>query len=147
MPIQSFYPMDLVYIDFRSLEMSSGRYKHILVITDHFTCFAHAIPSKNKTANIFLTSLSVTMGFLHVCIVNMTAISKARSKKNSVKLPGLIRRELLLIVSRGSGLAEMFNRTLLNMLGTLEDHQKADSMSNMPFLAHAYKSTCHESTE
>ena len=46
----------------------------------------------------------------------------------------------------GSGLAEMFNRTLLNMLGTLEDHQKADWKSRVPVLAHAYKSTCHEST-
>ena len=46
----------------------------------------------------------------------------------------------------GNGTAKRSNRTLLNMLGTLEDHQKADEKSHVPALVHAYNSTCHEST-
>ena len=48
--VDSTYPMDLVCMDFLSLEMSAGGYEHILVITDHFTRYAQAIPSRNQTA-------------------------------------------------------------------------------------------------
>ena len=37
-------------MDFLFLEMSDGEYEHILIITDHFTRYAHAIPTKNQSA-------------------------------------------------------------------------------------------------
>ena len=48
--VDSTYPMDLVCMDFLSLEMSAGGYEHILVITDHFTRYAQAIPSRNQNS-------------------------------------------------------------------------------------------------
>ena len=38
--VDSTYSMDLVYMDFLSLEVSAGGYEHILVITDHFIRYA-----------------------------------------------------------------------------------------------------------
>ena len=49
-PIKTYRPMELVCTDFLSLEMSKGGYEHILVVTDHFTRFAQAIPCRNQTA-------------------------------------------------------------------------------------------------
>jgi hypothetical protein len=46
----------------------------------------------------------------------------------------------------GNGETERFNQTLLGMLGTLEEHQKADWKSYIPTLVHAYNSTHHKST-
>ena len=46
----------------------------------------------------------------------------------------------------GNGMPERFNKTLLNMLGTLEDDQKSDWKTYVPSLVHAYNSTRHEST-
>ena len=46
----------------------------------------------------------------------------------------------------GNGMVERYNQTLLKMLGTLEDHQKADWKSHIPTLVHAYNCTHHEST-
>ena len=43
-------------------------------------------------------------------------------------------------------MVERFNKTLLNMLGTLQDHQKSDWQSHVPTLNHAYNAAVHDST-
>ena len=47
--ITSSAPMELVSIDYFSLEMLMGRYEHIHV-TDHFTRYATAVPTRNQKA-------------------------------------------------------------------------------------------------
>jgi transposase InsO family protein len=56
--------MKLVCIDFLSLEQSKVGYENILVITDHFTRFAHAILCKNQTASTTAKALYENF-FLH----------------------------------------------------------------------------------
>ena len=43
-------------------------------------------------------------------------------------------------------MVEPFNQTLLNMLGTLEDHKKEDWKSYVAPLVHSYNATKHTST-
>jgi len=55
--ISTTQPMELVCMDYLSLETSKGGYQNILVITDHFIKYAQAIPTKNQTARTTVETL------------------------------------------------------------------------------------------
>ncbi len=65
---ESFQPMQLVCLDFLGLEDSNGGFNSILVITDHFTKYAQAIPIKNQlahtTAKILFDNFIIHYGFI-----------------------------------------------------------------------------------
>ena len=65
--ISTTQPMELVCIDFLSLERSKGGCENILVITDHFTRYAQAFPTKNQlaktTAKVLFDNFIVHYGF------------------------------------------------------------------------------------
>ena len=48
--IVSTQPMELVCIDFLTLQRSKGGFEKILVITDHFARYAQAFPTRNELA-------------------------------------------------------------------------------------------------
>ena len=43
-------PLELVCVDFLTLETSKGGSQHVLVITKHFTHYAQVIPTRNMSA-------------------------------------------------------------------------------------------------
>ena len=50
--IDATCPMELVHMDYFTIEANEGgKDVHILVITDHFTCYAQAIVTSSQTAN------------------------------------------------------------------------------------------------
>ena len=51
-PIQSSRPMELVHLDYLCLEPCKGQVENVLVVTDHFTRYAQAFPTKSQTAKV-----------------------------------------------------------------------------------------------
>ena len=43
-------PLELVHLDYLKIESSKGNVENVLIITDHFTRYAQAFPSKTQTA-------------------------------------------------------------------------------------------------
>ena len=148
--IKTTHPLELVCMDFLTLESSKGGYQHILVITDHFTRFATAIPTKNQTAkttaDALLNGFIVHYGIPKKLHSDQGANFESRLIKELCTIMGCDKSRTTPYHPMGNGMTERYNRTLLGMLGTLEPHQKADWKTHVAPLVHAYNCTRHEST-
>ena len=147
--IQTSQPMELLCIDFLSLEPAKGGVENVLVMTDHFTRYAHAVPTKNQTART--TAQVLYNFFLHYGFPQRLHADQGRNFESLVikelcKVAGIHKSRTTPYHPMGNGMCERFNSTLLNMLGTLEDDEKADWKSFVPSLVHAYNSTKHDTT-
>lgn len=149
-PIQSSYPLELVCVDFLSLEISAGGFENILVITDHFTRFAQAISIRNQTAKTTAKVLFDNF-FCHYGFPARLHSDQGRNFDRSVirelcKLANIEKSRTTPYHPQGNGMPERFNQTLLNMLGTMETEEKSNWKAYVPTLVHAYNSTRHENT-
>ena len=55
--IRTSFPLELVCIDFLSIEPDNKGVKDVLVMTDHFTKYAIAVPTKKQTAKVVAEAL------------------------------------------------------------------------------------------
>jgi transposase InsO family protein len=143
-------PLELVCVDFLTLEPSKGGYQYVLVITDHFTRFAQAVPTRNMTAKttaeVFFQQFVVHYGMPKRLHSDQGANFGSRLIRELCNVMGTDKSRTTPYHPMGNGMTEHFNRTLLDMLGTLEQDQKKDWKAHISFLVHAYNCTPHEST-
>jgi transposase InsO family protein len=147
--IHSCQPMELVCIDYLSLEPSGG-YENVLVITDHFTKYALAVPTKNQTAKttakVLFNQLVVHYGVPEKIHSDQGRNFESDIIKELCSILGIRKTRTTPYHPMGNGLCERFNRTILGMLGTLESQEKAKWKDHIAHLVHAYNCTLHEST-
>ena len=148
--ITSTTPMELVCIDYLSLERSKGGFENILVITDHFSRYAQAIPTRNQTAATTAKALYENF-FLHYGFPAKLHSDKGANFESKVikklcGIAGVLKTRTTPYHPMGNGMVERYNQTLLNMMGTLKERQKSDWKTFVPSLTHAYNATMHEST-
>ena len=143
-------PMELVCIDYLSLERTKGGYENILVITDYFIRYAQAISTHNQTAatiaRVIFDNFFVHYGFLGKLHSDQGANFLSKMIKKLCNLTGTVKTRTIPYHPMGNGMCERFNKTLLNMLGTLQEKQKSDWKSYFPALTHAYNAATHKST-
>ena len=143
-------PLELVCMDFVSLEMSKGGFQNILVITDHFTKYALAFPTRNQeaktVAKILVDQFVVHYGIPERLHSDQGANFESKIIKHLCDLLGIKKSRTTPYHPQGDGITERFNRTLLSMLKTLDASGKATWKDHVAPLVHAYNCTRHEST-
>ena len=137
-------------MDFLSLEMSAGGYENILVITDHFTRYAQALPSKiqtaKTTARLLFDNFICHYGFPARLHSDQGRNFESQVIKELCSIANIEKSRTTPYHPMGNGMPERFNQTLPTMLGTLEDPQEIRLEIVCPALVHAYNSTRHENT-
>ena len=143
-------PLELVHMDYLSLEPSKGNIENVLVITDHFTRYALAYPSKTQTAQvtarILWDNFICHYGFPEKFISDQGRNFESDLIKELCKIAGVKKIHTTPYHPQGNGQCERFNSTLCNMLGTLSEEEKSDWKSHLGCMTHAYNCTKHAST-
>jgi len=147
--INTTRPLELLCMDFLSLEPDSSGTKDILVITDHFTKFAVAIPTPNQKARTVARCLwdnfIVHYGFPERLHSDQGPDFESHMIKELCHVARIHKVRTTPYHPRGNPV-ERFNRTLLNMLGTLENQKKSRWHEFVKPLVHAYNCTRNEVT-
>ena len=149
-PILVTQPLELVHMDYLSLEPSKGNIENVLVITDHFTRYALAYPSKTQTAQatarILWDNFICHYGFPERFISDQGRNFESDLIRELCKIAGVKKVHTTPYHPQGNGQCERFNSTLCNMLGTLSEEEKSDWKSHLGCMIHAYNCTKHAST-
>ena len=141
--------MELLSMDFLSLEPDSSGTKDILVITDHFTKYTIAIPNKNQTAKVVAEALWDNViahyGWAARLHSDQGRDFESKAIAELCRLGNIVKSRTIPYHPQGNPV-EPFNRTLLKMLGTLHASEKRDCRKHVKPLTHAYNSTVNETT-
>lgn len=147
--IKTSRPLELVCMDYLSLEPDRSNTKDILVITDHFTKYAVAIPTPNQKARTVAKTLwdhfIIHYGFPERLHSDQGPDFESKTIKELCEIGGIRKVRTTPYHPRGNPV-ERFNRTLLQMLGTLESEDKVHWRDFVKPLVHAYNCTKNDVT-
>ena len=129
-------------MDFLQIEPSKGNIENVLIVTDHFTRYAQAHPSKTQTAlataKLLWNNFIIHYGFPNKIISDQDSNFESELLANLYEVAGVQKLRTSPYHPQTNGQWERFNSTLLNMLGTLTPEQKKDWKTYVPAMVHAY---------
>uniref|UniRef100_A0A8C1UI43 Gypsy retrotransposon integrase-like protein 1 n=1 Tax=Cyprinus carpio TaxID=7962 RepID=A0A8C1UI43_CYPCA len=145
-PIETSYPFHMVGIDFLSLGHPGDTHPYILVMTNLFSKYALAVPTRDPTAAT--TAKAVWKNLFQV----YESLEYILSDRGAAFTSDLFQQLCLLYGCRmkrttayhpqGNGACERFNQTLLKLLGTLTDEAHMAPLSCMQCQCVKKLSTC-----
>ena len=124
--ITTNYPLELVCLDYLTLEPSKENISNVLVITDHFTRFAGAIPTRNQTAKmtteVLYNDLIVKYGIPSRLRSDQGANFESATIKELCEIMGMDKSRTTIYHAAGNGMTERFNRTFY--VGDIRNREK-----------------------
>ena len=149
-PIVATAPLDLLHVDFTSIETTmemdkSPRVANVLVFQDHFTKHVLVNVTSNQTAKTLTKFLYV--GYIYI----FGALARLLSDRGTSFTSSII-EELCKILGiqqlwtmphhpQTNGLVERSHQTIMHMIGKLGEDKKANWPSHLAEMGYAYNAT------
>ena len=149
-PIRADVPLELVLVDFTSVESTMElnklpSVKNIFVITDHFTRYALAVMTKDQMAKTVVKVLYerfiVVFGVLAKLLSDWGANFTSALVEELCTAFGIQKCWTTMYHPQCNGQIKCFHQTLIRMLGKLASDKKAQWEQHLPELLQAYNST------
>lgn len=148
--IRSSKPMELVCMDYLTVEEPKGKIVNLLVVIDHFSKYGWVIPTRDQKA------VTAARGLLNNVILQFGFMTRLHSDRGRNFESSVIKALCSLCHidkgrttpyhAMGNGITEKLNGTLLDILRTLPDDLKKKWKDHLPAVIHAYNSSYHQST-
>ena len=126
--IEATQPLELIHLNYLQIEPSKGNIENVLIVTDHFTRYAQAYPSKTQTAlataKLLWNNFKVHYSFPTKIISDQGCNFESELIANLCHVAGVQKLRTSPYHQQTNGQCEQFNGALLNMLGTLAPEQK-----------------------
>jgi len=148
--IQTSHPLELVGIDFLHLDKCCGGYEYLLVITDHFTRYCQAYPTRNKSARTAAERLFGDF-MLRFSMPKHLLSDQGKEFDNELfkqlsQLAGVKQLHTTPYHPQCNGQTERMNATIISMLQRLPEQQKSKWKNYVNKVLFAYNCTKHDST-
>ena len=155
-PIIATAPLDLLHIDFTSIETTvepnqSPRVTNILVFQDHFMkhVLAYVTPSQTtKTIAKFLYQGYISIFGVPARLLSYRGANFMSSVINKMcKILGMKKLQTTPYHQQTNGSVERSHQMIMRMIGKLREDKKANWPSHLAEIAHAYNATHSSVTE